>query len=46
VLLDERITAVTAIGGAVVVVATTFIVVRAARRDRIYPEPETLPPAG
>ena len=46
VLLDERLTALTAIGGAVVVVATALIVVRAARRDPAYPEPETLPPAG
>lgn len=46
VLLDERLTALTALGGAVVVVATAAIVVRAARRDPAYPEPETLPPAG
>jgi drug/metabolite transporter (DMT)-like permease len=46
VLLDERITLLTALGGAVVVVATAVIVVRAARRDPAYPEPETLPPAG
>jgi drug/metabolite transporter (DMT)-like permease len=46
VLLDERLTALTALGGAVVVVATAVIVVRAARRDPTYPEPETLPPAG
>ena len=45
-LLDERITALTALGGAVVVVATALIVVRAARRDPAYREPETLPPAG
>ena len=30
----------------IVVAATAFIVVRAARRDPVYPEPETLPPAG
>lgn len=46
VLLDERITLLTAVGGAIVVSATAFIVVRAARRDPAYPEPETLPPAG
>jgi drug/metabolite transporter (DMT)-like permease len=46
VLLDERITLLTAVGGAIVVSATAFIVVRAARRDSVYPEPETLPPAG
>ncbi|MDH4111828.1 MAG: DMT family transporter [Thermoleophilia bacterium] len=46
VLLGERMTALTAIGGAVVVVATAFIVVRAAQRDPDYPEPETLSPAG
>ncbi len=45
-LLDERLTVLTAIGGAVVVVATAVIVVRAARRDPAYPEPETPPPAG
>lgn len=45
-LLDERISALTALGGVVVVVATALIVVRAARRDPAYPEPETLPPAG
>ncbi|MGZ8580035.1 MAG: DMT family transporter [Actinomycetota bacterium] len=46
VVLDERITPLTALGGAIVVAATAFIVVRAARRDPVYPEPETLPPAG
>jgi drug/metabolite transporter (DMT)-like permease len=46
VLLDERITLLTAVGGAIVVSATAFIVARAARRDPVYPEPETLPPAG
>jgi hypothetical protein len=46
VVLDERITLLTALGGAVVVVATAVIVVGAARRDPAYPEPETLPPAG
>jgi drug/metabolite transporter (DMT)-like permease len=46
VLLDERITALTAIGGLVVVAATGAIVVRAARRDPTYEEPETAAPAG
>lgn len=46
VLLGERITPLTALGGAVVLVATAFIVVRAARRYPDYAEPETLPPAG
>lgn len=46
VILDERITALTAIGGLVVVVATGVIVVRAARRDPSYEEPETIAPAG
>lgn len=46
IVLDERLTALTALGGIVVVVATAAIVVRAARRDPVYPEPETLPPAG
>lgn len=46
IVLDERLTALTALGGIVVVVATAVIVVRAARRDPAYPEPETLPPAG
>lgn len=46
VLLDERITLLTAVGGAIVVSATAFIVVRAARRDPASREPETLPPAG
>lgn len=45
-VLDERITLLTALGGSIVVVSTAFIVVRAARRDPVYPEPETLPPAG
>ncbi len=46
VLLGERITVLTGFGGAVVVVATALIVVRAAQRDPAYAEPETLPPAG
>lgn len=46
VLLDERLSALTALGGIVVVIATAAIVVRAARRDPGYAEPETLPPAG
>jgi drug/metabolite transporter (DMT)-like permease len=46
VLLDERITALTALGGAIVVAATAFIVVGAARAHPADPEPETLPPGG
>jgi len=46
VVLDERITALTAIGGAIVVVSTAFIVVRGARRDSVDAESEVLPPAG
>jgi drug/metabolite transporter (DMT)-like permease len=46
VLLGERISPLTALGGVVVVVATTSIVARASRKDPAYPEPETLPPAG
>jgi len=46
IVLGERITVLTALGGAVVVTATAFIVVRAARRDPAYPEPETPPPGG
>jgi drug/metabolite transporter (DMT)-like permease len=46
VVLGEEITWLTAAGGAVVVVATATIVVRAARRDPAHAEPETLPPAG
>jgi drug/metabolite transporter (DMT)-like permease len=45
-VLGERVTPLTAIGGAVVVVATGVIVVDAARRDPAQLEPETLPPAG
>jgi drug/metabolite transporter (DMT)-like permease len=44
VVLGERITPLTAIGGSLVVVATASIVVRAARRDPAVVEPETLPP--
>jgi drug/metabolite transporter (DMT)-like permease len=44
-LLDERITPLTAFGGAIVVVATAFIVMHAARSGA-DPQPETLPPAG
>ena len=46
VVLDERITALTAVGGLVVVAATGAIVVRAARREPSYEEPETAAPAG
>ncbi|MGZ8632078.1 MAG: DMT family transporter [Actinomycetota bacterium] len=46
VILDERITALTAAGGLVVVAATCVIVVGAARRDPSYEEPETIAPAG
>lgn len=46
VLLEERITALTAVGGLVVVAATGAIVVRAARRAPTYEEPETAAPAG
>ena len=46
VVLGERITPLTAIGGSIVVSATAMIVVDAARRDPAEVEPETLPPAG
>ena len=46
VVLDERLSVLTALGGVVAVAATAWIVVRAARRDPLYPEPETLSPAG
>jgi drug/metabolite transporter (DMT)-like permease len=45
-LLDERISPLTALGGAVVLGATGFIVMRATTRVPADPEPETLPPAG
>jgi drug/metabolite transporter (DMT)-like permease len=46
IVLGERITPLTAVGGATVVAATAVIVVDAARRDPAEVEPETLPPAG
>jgi drug/metabolite transporter (DMT)-like permease len=46
VLLDERISPLTALGGAVVLGATGFIVMRATMRVSADPEPETIPPAG
>jgi drug/metabolite transporter (DMT)-like permease len=46
VLLDERISPLTAVGGAVVLGATGFIVMRATMRVPADPEPETIPPAG
>ena len=46
IVLDERITALTALGGGVVIVATALIVMRPGRRDAGHDEAEVMPPAG